>query len=71
MKWIVALALAVMSAGALAQPLSDDQIRQLIIKDSRAAYYSTGHPCACPEDLAKWKSLWASQRLQPTRWRGS
>jgi len=53
MKWFAALAFATVSAAALAQSLSDIEIQQLIIKDSRAAYYATGHPCACPEDLAR------------------
>ena len=31
---------------ALAQ--SDAQIRQMIVRDSVAAYLATGRPCACP-----------------------
>ena len=27
-----------------------DQIRAAIVRESRAAYYATGHPCACPDD---------------------
>jgi hypothetical protein len=43
---------------ALAQPvakpqLTDQQVAELIIRESRQAYYATGHPCACPEDLAR------------------
>ena|SRR5579862_1598491 len=34
-------------------PLTDQQIADQIIKESRDAYYATGHPCACPEDLAR------------------
>ncbi len=33
--------------------LTDQQIAELIIRDSRQAYYATGHPCACPEDRAR------------------
>lgn len=49
-----ALLLAVFSFSANAQStLTDDQIRAEIIKDSRNAYYATGHPCACPYDHAR------------------
>src|ERR1700731_264467 len=34
-------------------PLTDQQIATIIVKASRDAYYGTGHPCACPEDLAR------------------
>src|ERR1700683_160844 len=33
--------------------LTDQQIADLIIKQSRDAYYATGHPCACPDDAAR------------------
>jgi hypothetical protein len=33
--------------------LSDAQVRQQIVRESRADYYATGHPCACPDDLAR------------------
>jgi hypothetical protein len=33
--------------------LTDQQIAAVIVKESREAYYLTGHPCACPEDLAR------------------
>jgi hypothetical protein len=44
--------------GAVAQPApkpqpSDQQIAETIVRESRQAYYRTGHPCACPEDLAR------------------
>jgi hypothetical protein len=40
--------------GSIAQPaLTDHQIASIIVKESRDAYYRTGHPCACPEDLAR------------------
>jgi hypothetical protein len=32
--------------------LSDDEIVAIVVKQSREAYYATGHPCACPDDLA-------------------
>jgi hypothetical protein len=39
---------------AFAQPaLTDQQIAAIIVKESREAYYRTGHPCACPNDLAR------------------
>lgn len=53
---IVCLALALGSDIAFAQnaaKLSEQQIISRIIQDSRDAYYSTGHPCACPEDRAR------------------
>jgi hypothetical protein len=33
--------------------LSDQQIAEIIVRESRQAYYATGHPCACPDDLAR------------------
>jgi hypothetical protein len=33
--------------------LSDQQIAEIIVRDSRAAYHATGRPCACPDDLAR------------------
>jgi len=33
--------------------LSDQQIAEIIVRESRAAYYATGRPCACPDDLAR------------------
>jgi len=38
---------------AWTRTLSDDEIRQMIVNESRAAYYATGRPCACPDDLAR------------------
>ena len=35
-----------------AELLSDQQIAEMVVRESRSAYYSTGHPCACPEDRA-------------------
>ena len=37
--------------------LTDSQIIEKIIQDSRNAYYATGHPCACPYDHARNGSL--------------
>ena len=47
--------LAILSAGsALArEPPSDAQVRENIIKESVAQYLATGHPCACPYNLAR------------------
>jgi len=36
-----------------AQTLTEQQIVDRIIQDSRNAYYATGHPCACPFDTAR------------------
>jgi hypothetical protein len=33
--------------------LSDAQIAAVLVKQSREAYYASGHPCACPDDLAR------------------
>jgi hypothetical protein len=48
-------ALVILSAfGAAArEPLSDAQVRQTIIQESIAHYQATGHPCACPYNLAR------------------
>jgi hypothetical protein len=35
------------------QALSDTAIAALVVQDSRDAYYATGHPCACPDDLMR------------------
>src|SRR5262245_19604838 len=32
---------------------SSSAIAALIVQQSRAAYYATGHPCACPDDLMR------------------
>src|SRR4051812_34752370 len=37
--------------------VADRQIREQMIKESIAAYKATGHPCACPYDLARNGSL--------------
>jgi hypothetical protein len=49
------VALIILSAGpALArEPLSDAQVRDAIIQESIARYQATGHPCACPYNLAR------------------
>jgi hypothetical protein len=47
----------VWSPATLAQPAparpTDQQIAEIIVGESRRSYYRTGHPCACPEDLAR------------------
>ncbi len=40
-------------SSAFGQSFTDQQIVGRIIQDSRQAYYATGHPCACPDDLAR------------------
>jgi hypothetical protein len=48
------LFIAAVSGGAVArEALTDDQIRERIIHGSVAAYLATGHPCACPYNLAR------------------
>jgi hypothetical protein len=46
-----------LTVAASAQPFTDQQIVELIIQDSRNAYYATGHPCACPYDHARNGSM--------------
>jgi hypothetical protein len=50
---ILAVLLAVATSALAESPLADQQIATIIVKASRDAYYRTGHPCACPEDLAR------------------
>lgn len=54
-RWVVVL--ATVSIGGIgvasAQPPSDAQVRERIIHQSVAAYLATGHPCACPYNLAR------------------
>jgi hypothetical protein len=40
-------------ARGFGQALTDQQIIERFIQESREAYYSTGHPCACPYDHAR------------------
>jgi hypothetical protein len=35
------------------EPLTDAQVREAIIKESVGAYLATGHPCACPYNVAR------------------
>jgi hypothetical protein len=35
------------------EQFTDEQVRQAIVRESVAQYHSTGHPCACPYDLAR------------------
>ena len=48
-------ALAILSAGSAfaREPLSDAQVRDIMVKESVARYLATGHPCACPYNLAR------------------
>jgi hypothetical protein len=50
---LVALTLLASPALGFDQSPTDQQIAAQIIQESRQAYYATGHPCACPEDLAR------------------
>ena len=42
---------------AQAAVLNDEQVRQQIIQSSISDYLATGHPCACPYNLARNGSL--------------
>jgi hypothetical protein len=50
---IVLTGLLVPVLGLAQSQLSDQQIAEIIVSESRQAYYATGHPCACPDDLAR------------------
>lgn len=52
--WLVVVA-GIAPAFAQKQ-LSDQQIAEIIVRDSRAAYHAMGRPCACPDDLARNES---------------
>jgi len=52
---VVTLAVAAYPAAALS--LTDCQIAERIVRQSRADDYATGHPCACPDDLARNGSM--------------
>jgi hypothetical protein len=53
--WMAFAAVLAVAVPAIAQraALTDQQIIEILIRESRQAYYATGHPCACPEDLAR------------------
>jgi hypothetical protein len=51
--YVIVGLLASLSAGWGQTVLSDQQIIERIIQQSRQDYYATGHPCACPYDLAR------------------
>jgi hypothetical protein len=51
-QFATVLFLAFLASG-FSQSLTDQQIAEQIVQESRQAYYATGHPCACPEDLAR------------------
>src|SRR4051794_15707135 len=55
LRSVAIAAVLVLSSGANAQPsqLSDAQVREQLVQESIAAYQATGHPCACPDDLAR------------------
>src|SRR5580704_16256984 len=50
---IAAVILVAFPARGFSQPLGDQQVSERIVQESRQRYYATGHPCACPEDLAR------------------
>jgi hypothetical protein len=53
-RWLpVILLMLPLPAAAFDQTPTDEQIAAAIIQESQQAYYATGHPCACPEDLAR------------------
>ena len=52
---ICLIALFIWPVGSTAQAghnhLSDNKIREIIVRESRAAYYALGVLCACPDEL--------------------
>jgi hypothetical protein len=54
---IISIAAVVISLGvggaARASELSDTEVRVTIVRESVARYQATGHPCACPYNLAR------------------
>lgn len=54
MRRLVAMLLILAASSAIArEALTDAQVRDAIIKESVASYLATGHPCACPYNLAR------------------
>lgn len=47
------LAFLALANASFGQSLTDPEITNRIIQESRQRYYATGHPCACPDDLAR------------------
>jgi hypothetical protein len=55
---IVWLPLAALGQPAPKPQLTDQQIAEILVRESREAYYRTSHPCACPEDpRQEWQSM--------------
>src|SRR5437588_81360 len=50
---VAVLALLSFGAALAREPLSDAQIREIVVKESVARYLATGHPCACPYNLMR------------------
>jgi hypothetical protein len=50
---LLILAVPAFGQSAAQGQATDQQITEIIIRQSRQAYYATGHPCACPDDLAR------------------
>jgi hypothetical protein len=51
---LVATLLMLATTAAIArEPLSDAKVRDAIIQESIARYHATGHPCACPYNVAR------------------
>src|SRR5262245_42138290 len=42
-----------LGSGVKPLALTDQQISEIIVRTSRQSYYSTGRPCACPDDSAR------------------
>jgi hypothetical protein len=40
-------------SGAKPPAPTDQQIAEIVVRESRQGYYSTARPCACPDDLAR------------------
>lgn len=54
---LTALCILLSFGTAYSQPaprtLTEQQIAEIIVRESRDAYHKTGRPCACPDDLAR------------------
>jgi hypothetical protein len=55
----VTMLLMAFAASAFAQSsvLSHQQVAAKIVPGERQDYYATGHPCACPDDHARNRSM--------------
>jgi hypothetical protein len=52
-QFLTALLILAATSALAREPMTDAQVRDAIIKESVAAYLATGHPCACPYNVAR------------------